>query len=537
MNNNYLSYRFFRNRPLVCFAGLFLFGIVFSIIAGLADNGLLVLLPILFTVLLILIVLHLCRKSLLSWIMFLCLSFLIGILYPCLYNSAFRSDLLSLSGSRATVYGIIMSEPKLSSSGKTMTATLKTDYIKTKDKEFSGGGKIMVSIPLGSDVKYGDGIKFSARLNLPAERLGDFKYRRYLLTQGCCLYGYADSFETYEPQMSPFEKFCYLGYIIKERFCDFVDYAVMDVNLNALLKGIILGDKTDFSDRLYSQMSGSGFMHIAAVSGLHIGFLCSFMLLIFKRLPLRLRSAVPLPLLILFMSVSNFTPSVNRAAIMASFILLGSVLLRNPDTTTSLFAAGLILCLINPYIVFNVSFIMSFTATLFLVVFSRPFSQIASHFSLRISHRLVKQNNRLRTIISSALNLLFSSAAVSIASQIGITPISAYIFGRISLLSFVGNIAVVPCTMVVFTAGIICFALYLVYPPLSLPGAAVVLNPFLTIIHETADFFARFSCTLSQKPSFIIIIVYYLLCIALYRLVIKKTKGLNHPEHGFFFEN
>lgn len=537
MSNNYLSYRFFRNRPLVCFAGLFLFGIAFSIITGLAESRLIVLFAIPLVVLLILICLLFRKKPVLPWIIFLCLSFLLGSSYTFLYNSAFRSELLSVSGSRATVYGIIMSEPKLSSSGKTMTATLKTEYIRTKDKEISGGGKIMVSIPLGSEVKYGDGVKFSARLNLPAERLGDFKYRRYLLANGCCLYGYADKFETYEPQMSLSEKYCYLGYVIKERFCDFADYAVMDVSLNALLKGIILGDKTDFSDRLYSQMSGSGFMHIAAVSGLHIGFLSGFMLLIFKKLPFRLRSAAPIPVLILFMSVSDFTPSVNRAVIMAILILMGDVILRTPDTITSLFAAGLILCLANPYIVFNASFIMSFTATLFLVVFSRPFSQIASHFSFRISHRLIKQNTRLRTMLFSALNLLLTSASVSIASQIGITPISAYIFGRVSLLSFVGNIAVVPCTMVVFTAGIICFVLYLIYSPLSLPGAAVVLNPLLAIIHKTADFFARFSCTLPQKPAFVIIIVYYLLCIALYRLIIKKTKGLYTSKHGFFSEN
>ena len=87
------------------------------------------------------------------------------------------------------------------------------------------------------------------------------------------------------------------------------------------MKSLMLGDKSDlYGDlALHTAMSRAGFLHIVAVSGMHIAFLVGLIQLLFGKTP---RSSVLCLILIwLFVPVTGSSPSAVRAAIMQSFLL------------------------------------------------------------------------------------------------------------------------------------------------------------------------------------------------------------------------
>ena len=107
-------------------------------------------------------------------------------------------------------------------------------------------------------------------------------------------------------------------------------------------------------------------------------------------------------------------------------------------------------------------------------------------------------------------------------------PILAYYFERVSIGSIVGNIIVIPSTMIVFVVGFINFLIYCVYPPLSGFLSLIIIRPFLTLIRGTAGQLSGLSYVPGLKMSLFSIIVYYILAAAFYyflTFVLKKIRS------------
>ena len=104
----------------------------------------------------------------------------------------------------------------------------------------------------------------------------------------------------------------------------------------------------------------------------------------------------------------------------------------------------------------------------------------------------------------------------------------AYYFERISIGSIVGNIIVIPSTMIVFVVGFINFLIYCIYPPLSGLLSLIIIRPFLRLIRGTAGQLSGLSYVPGLKMSLFSIIVYYILAAAFYyflTFVLKKIKS------------
>ena len=474
-----------------------------------------------------------------------------GIAYPLLYNNIFCQDIMSLDGSEALVFGTVCSEPKVSSSGVTVGFAVDTSYISADNVTLDNSGKLMAYIPsdISSDVSFGSGICFTAKISRPAENINGFGFRNYLMSRGCAAVCYPKVYELYQADMTVKDRFLYFGYTMREKIKDYAEYVIPCGDEQALLKGILLGAKDGFSDDLYNNMSGSGFMHIAAVSGLHVMFLSWFLMFMLKRLPFRLRSLLIIPVLVVFACIAGFTPSVCRAIIMMSVMLLSKVLLRDADTITSLFFAALILVLSNPYVLYSVSFILSFTATLSLLIFIRPMALWGVIAAERLTGRIyavlircgflknVEKRVDFSYTCSRYISKLINFFTVPFSSQILMYPVSMYIFGRIGLASVLLNIIVIPCTMIIFVAGLLNFAVYMLVPAAAKLIGFVVLRIPLSIIcsitAKTSDSFL--SITSDQKPGVLTFVLYSILSIALYYFLTfygeKFTKPPKSPEN------
>ena len=225
-----------------------------------------------------------------------------------------------------------------------------------------------------------------------------------------------------------------------------------------LMKALLTGDKTEYyeDDALYTAMKTSGFSHIVAVSGMHVAFLISFLSLLIGR---RRRTAlIGIPMIVVFMAMVGFTPSVVRAGVMQSLLLIAPLLRRENDAPTSLSAALLLLLLINPIAIGSLSLQLSFAAMAGLLLVSP-----------RIYDWLVyngKGTSRLpKGFWGGLLRSVCSAASASIGAIVLTTPLSALWFGCVPLYGVVTNLLCLWAMSAAFLCGYAVCIVWMLWHP------------------------------------------------------------------------
>jgi competence protein ComEC len=221
----------------------------------------------------------------------------------------------------------------------------------------------------------------------------------------------------------------------------------------SVIKALLLGDRNDISENTYDNYKNAGAVHILALSGLHIGILLlllQFLLQPLEKLPKgrTLKLITIVILLWCFALLAGFSASIIRAVTMFSFVAY-ALYLNRPSNTFNILALSMffILLIINPMLLFQVGFQMSYAAV-FAIVWLYPLLQ-----------KLWFPKN---IIIKKIWQLL----SVSIAAQLGVLPISLFYFHQFPGLFFVSNLLIVPFLGIILGAGIlvICLALFNILP-------------------------------------------------------------------------
>ena len=205
----------------------------------------------------------------------------------------------------------------------------------------------------------------------------------------------------------------------------------------AVLRALTLGDKQMLSEEIVSAYKTAGAMHVLAVSGLHVGLVYSVLLFLLSPIGKRrtgkfIKAFIIIAALWLYASLAAFSPSVCRACVMVSFLLVGNLINRKINIYNSLSASALFLCVINPFNIFEVGFLLSYCAV-FAIVFFQP-----------VLYKLITIKNKL-------LNYVFALATVSIAAQIGTSGISIFYFHMFPNYFIITNILIIPLvTLIMF---------------------------------------------------------------------------------------
>jgi competence protein ComEC len=208
----------------------------------------------------------------------------------------------------------------------------------------------------------------------------------------------------------------------------------------ALIPGMVLGDTSLQSQSFKNEMRRSGLTHLVAVSGANFAIVSTFILylmqFLIRRIPLRL--AVTALFLIAFISLVRPSPSVLRAAAMASVLLLAQGTHRGRDSLPALgFAIGAVI-VADPWQVRDPGFALSVLATAGLLLLA---PRLIESFSKKIPRPLA-------IVI-----------AIPLSATLFCTPVIVAISGQISLMSILANVlaapAVAPITILGFIAGVI----------------------------------------------------------------------------------
>ena len=184
---------------------------------------------------------------------------------------------------------------------------------------------------------------------------------------------------------------------------------------------LILGKRDELQQDLRNAYADTGAIHVLAVSGLHVGFVAFGLgwLLGLGLLGRRSWRWVRLVLILLgiwaFALVTGLSPSVQRAATMFSFIQLGLVLDRRASIYNTLAASAFVLLLVDPFLLFDVGFQLSYLAVTGIIFFQPKI------------YRAWHPPNRL-------LDYCWKLTAVAIAAQLTTFPISIYYFHQFPVL-------------------------------------------------------------------------------------------------------
>lgn len=221
-----------------------------------------------------------------------------------------------------------------------------------------------------------------------------------------------------------------------------------------LLRGVLLGDKTGISPELTEDFQTVGLSHLMAVSGLHMAIIMQlfFTLFLTLRIPRKLAAFLTSFAVLGFMAVTCFVPSASRSGVMCLLFLAGQVISHRADSLNSLGLAVWILCLLNPYAAADIGLLLSFSATLGLILLARPTACWLNRFAPKqgIWRRFFRAvNSGLGTSVSAILFTL---------------PVMALTFHNVSIIAFLANLlALWPATfMLQFALG--AAVLYLILP-------------------------------------------------------------------------
>jgi competence protein ComEC len=265
----------------------------------------------------------------------------------------------------------------------------------------------------------------------------------------------------------------------------------------------MLGEKGLIPPEIKEIFAEAGIMHILAVSGLHVGIIAAalFFLLNFLKLPKKLKLTILILFLIIYASITGYQPSVLRATIMFILLIGGKLINRNRNLFLSLFFAAFLILLLNPLVLYDAGFLLSFMVTFFLIY---------------LSPILQEQFSKILVWIKDPLS-------VSIASWIGIFPLSAYFFNKVSIISIVVNIFIVPLTGIALILGFITFFIGL----LSIPLAYIIANInffALKMIILISNYFSLlpFSFIYTAQPAIFVIFLYYIMIFLAIEIYYKK---------------
>lgn len=280
-----------------------------------------------------------------------------------------------------------------------------------------------------------------------------------------------------------------------------------------LLSGMLVGSRAQMSPMLFEQLQITGTLHVIALSGTNISFLISSLIVLAKLLGKKQANIFSIFFIIGFILFVGPSPSVVRAGIMGIMLLVAELVGKSFTAWYALFLTGFAMFLYNPDLILDLSFQLSFLATLGLVIFS--FNDVKSYFK--------------------------NSFKATVAAQIFTMPLILYHFGRISLVSFLTNVLVAWLISYIMIFGFLAVFLSISINKVCeffnlscslfsfLPSFLVLpfVQLFLLIINVTSQIpFASF--IVSQKISLGLIFLYYSL--VFFFTATLRVKVRLHPK-------
>ena len=362
--------------------------------------------------------------------------------------------------------------------------------------------KILINIKMAQDIpsiKYGDSLYIEGEFKQPEEARNykGYNYKQYLKTKKII--------GTVELEKVKILKSSNGSFIhnIQKYIRDTINGTLTDEEGNLLL-AILLGDKDKLSEDIQESFKTSNLSHMLAVSGAHVSYIILGLTYVLQNSIIGKKNGkiVCIIFLLAFMAITNFTPSVTRACIMAILTLFSSIIYRKSDVYTNISVAALITLIFNPYSLLDLGFQLSYGGTIGIIIFIKRIQE--------------KKSN------SKVINYIKQMALVSIYANIIIIPIMMYHFNTVSFTFIISNIMASPILGIIVITGFLFIIASITVKPLT-RLIAIFIKPILSILIKISQICSKlpFSNILVVTPYMFNVISYY--AIILYCIKSKKN--------------
>ncbi len=293
-------------------------------------------------------------------------------------------------------------------------------------------------------------------------------------------------------------------FTIKNKFLKSINFSIQSPE-SILMGGLILGEKSFFNKELRQNFIDTGTIHIVALSGYNVTLISEWIMKLFSVFPMNIGLSAGIFTILLFVLMTGASSTAIRAGTMASLALFARIINRNYDVSRALILAGVLMVLINPFIlVFDISFQLSFIATV-AVIYLSP--KIEKYFLW------MPKFFGLRDIVS-----------VTASAYIFVLPFIIYKMGNLSLVALPANILILPFIQPTMIIGFLTGFLGSISHLLSAPFGFIsylFLHYELFVVNTLAEVpFA--SIVIPNFPLFIIILIYIYF---IYRLFGRSIKS------------
>jgi competence protein ComEC len=305
----------------------------------------------------------------------------------------------------------------------------------------------------------------------------------------------------------------------------------------AIARAMLLGDRSFLDSQQAESFRETGAFHVLVVAGLHVGVLAAFLFWAGRKLrfPIAARALLTIAALGFYLAIIEDRPPVMRAALMAAIYLLARMLFRRVALLNTVCLAAVAILLFRPSEIAQASFQLSFLAAGIIAGIAEPllertaepYRRALDHLGditrdgshapkaaeFRIDLRAVSAWLRSRlpanvgdycdwiVVMPCRIGLrLWQLAVLSVALQIGMLPLMARDFHRVSFVAPIANIPAVLLTALVVPLGFASLALGSVWRNLGIIlGRALSL--LIAILAACIHWFARLPSSFIRVPS------------------------------------
>lgn len=333
-------------------------------------------------------------------------------------------------------------------------------------------GKAMIYLQKDTAVKslrLGDNLLLSAEFKTPdgVQNPDGFDYAAYLKRQGILAMAYVPS-ENWQKSTAPPNGSLYrLADISRNHLLDIFRRFGIKGDEFAVLAALTLGYTDELQTAVIKSYSATGAMHILSVSGLHVGIVFAVIAFLLRFMEKRrrtniLRAVIIILFLWIYAFITGLSPAVTRAAFMFSFVALATCLERKSQIYNTVFMSAFLMLLLNPNVLFNIGFQLSYSAVLSIVFFQPTISKL-----LYIKNKLGKWT--------------WDLVAVSVAAQLGTAPFTLYYFHQFPNFFLLTNLVAIPLSTLVIYLAIALLVIFKI--PLLSTLVAYLLNGALWLMN------------------------------------------------------
>lgn len=252
-----------------------------------------------------------------------------------------------------------------------------------------------------------------------------------------------------------------------------------------ILTTMLVGDKTLLDEKEKAGYQAAGISHILAISGLHVSMIGMTFYKTLRKMRFSFARAGLLAgtMLYFYGKMTGMGCSTTRAVFMFVFSIFAAWVGRSYDSLNALGGAAIILLLQNPFLLWNASFLFSFSAVLGVVWVARVFTKIwerdeaekgvrtaqgdetekgvqtaqgvETEKDVRTALQSDRQVQEKKGIFGKIGRTLLETACVSLCIQLLTVPLTAYFYYEIPVYAVIFNALVLPVVGVLLGTGIV----------------------------------------------------------------------------------